>query len=73
MVGLHSGVTQKDLADVRGRYLTVDALRRAISIVTNGTLGVWDPAIWDDGTTAYASDSKYFGAWDQNSTTQWHV
>ena len=25
------------------------------------------------GTTACASDSKHFGAWDQNLTTQWHV
>ena len=24
-------------------------------------------------TTACASDSKHFGAWDQNLTTQWHV
>ncbi len=73
MAGLHSGVTQKDLAYVRGRYLTVEALRRAVSIVTNGTLGVRNPAIWGDGTTACASDSKHFGAWDQNLTTQWHV
>ena len=29
--------------------------------------------IWGDGTTACASDSKHFGAWDQNLTTQWHV
>ena len=73
MAGLHSGVTQKDLAYVRGRYLTVEALRRAVSIVTNGTLKVRNPAIWGDGTTACASDSKHFGAWDQNLTTQWHV
>jgi hypothetical protein len=73
MAGLHSGVSQKDLAYVRSRYLTADALRRAIAIVTNGTLHVRNPAIWGDGTTACASDSKHFGAWDQNLTTQWHV
>jgi TnpA family transposase len=73
MAGLHSGVTQKDLAYVRSRYLTVEGLRRAISIVTNGTLAIRNPAIWGDGTTACASDSKHFGAWDQNLTTQWHV
>jgi TnpA family transposase len=73
MAGLQSGVTQKDLAYVRGRYLTVEALRRAIAIVTNGTLRARNPAIWGDGTTACASDSKHFGAWDQNLTTQWHV
>jgi TnpA family transposase len=73
MAGLESGVTYKDLAYVRRRYLSVDALRRAIAIVTNGTLRVRNPAIWGDGTTACASDSKHFGAWDQNLTTQWHV
>ncbi|WP_034999156.1 Tn3 family transposase [Beijerinckia mobilis] len=73
MAGLQSGVTQKDLAYVRGRYLTVETLRRAIAIITNGTLRARNPAIWGDGTTACASDSKHFGAWDQNLTTQWHV
>ena len=73
MAGLRSGVTYKDLAYVRRRYIGVDALRRAIAIVTNGTLHARNPAIWGDGTTACASDSKHFGAWDQNLTTQWHV
>ena len=26
-----------------------------------------------EGTTACASDSKKFGAWDQNLITEWHV
>ena len=73
MAGLESGVSSKDLAYVRRRYLSGDVLRRAIAIMTNGTLRVRDPAIWGDGTTACASDSKHFGAWDQNLTTQWHV
>jgi TnpA family transposase len=73
MAGLQSGVTYKDLAYVRRRYISVDALRRAIAIVTDGTLRARHPAIWGDGTTACASDSKHFGAWDQNLTTQWHV
>ena len=29
--------------------------------------------IWGDGTTACASDSKQFGAWDQNLMTEWHI
>ena len=73
MAGLRSGVTYKDLAYVRRRYIGVNALRRAIAIVTNGTLHARNPAIWGDGTTACASDSKHFGAWDQNLTTQWHL
>jgi TnpA family transposase len=73
MAALESGVAYKDLVYVRRRYLSVDALRRAIAIVTNGTLHARNPAIWGEGTTACASDSKHFGAWDQNLTTQWHV
>ncbi|MDA8250394.1 MAG: Tn3 family transposase [Rhodospirillales bacterium] len=73
MASLESGVTDKDLAYVRRRYLTVDALRRAVALVTDGTLHARSPALWGDGTTSCASDSKHFGAWDQNLTTQWHV
>ena len=73
MAGLESGVTAKDLSYVRRRYISVDTLRRAIAIVADGTLKARNPAIWGSGTTACASDSKHFGAWDQNLTTQWHV
>jgi hypothetical protein len=31
------------------------------------------PTIWGEGTTACASASKKFGAWDQNLLTEWHV
>ena len=73
MASLESGVTAKDLAYVRRRYISVDTLRRAIAIVADGTLQIRNPAIWGSGTTACASDSKHYGAWDQNLTTQWHV
>jgi len=73
MASLGSEVTTKDLAYVRHRYISVPALREAIAIVANGTLAARNPAIWGDGTNACASDSKHFGAWDQNLTTQWHI
>lgn len=73
MAGLDSGTTARDLAYVRRRYIGVDAMRRAIAIVADGTLHARNPAVWGSGTTACASDSKHFGAWDQNLTTQWHV
>jgi TnpA family transposase len=73
MASLGSGVTTKDLTYVRHRYISVPALRAAIAVVANGTLAARHPAIWGDGTNACASDSKHFGAWDQNLTTQWHV
>ncbi len=73
MNAAHHGATYRDLVYTRRRYITVDQLRKAIAIVTNGTLRARNPAIWGDGTTACASDSKHFGAWDQNLTTQWHL
>jgi TnpA family transposase len=66
-------VTYKDLLYVRRRFLTVDLLRDAIRRVVNATLRVRQPHIWGEGTTACASDSKKFGAWDQNLMTEWHV
>jgi TnpA family transposase len=73
MASLSSGSTYKDLVYAKKRYISIPALRQAVAIVTNGTLNARNPAIWGDGTTACASDSKHFGAWDQNLTTQWHV
>ncbi len=73
MAGLDSGTTARDLAYVRRRYISADAMRRAIGVVADGTLHARNPTIWGSGTTACASDSKHFGAWDQNLTTQWHV
>jgi TnpA family transposase len=29
--------------------------------------------LWGEGTTACASDSKKFGAWDQNLMTEWQM
>jgi TnpA family transposase len=69
----NGGPSYRDLAYARRRYLTSDRLREAIAAVTNGTLRTRDPVIWGEGTTACASDSKHFGAWDQNLMTQWHV
>ena len=55
MAGLESGVTAKDLAYVRRRYISsVDMLRRAIAIVADGTLRARNPAIWGTATTAWS-------------------
>ena len=67
------GATYKDLLYARRRYITVDQLRKAVAVVADGTLRARNPSIWGNGTTACASDSKHFGAWDQNLTTQWHL
>lgn len=68
-----SDITVKDLTYVRQRFIHVDGLRPAIATVTNGTLRARTPGLWGEVTTACASDSKHFGAWDQNLITQWHV
>ena len=73
MAGLESGMTARDLAYVRHRYISTEALHRANAIIANGTMHARNPVIWGAGSTACASDSKHFGAWDQNLTTQWHV
>lgn len=73
MASTHSGTTSKELNYVRHRYINAEALRQAIAIVSNGTLQARNPTIWGNGTTACASDSKHFRAWDQNLTTQWHI
>jgi TnpA family transposase len=63
----------KELLYVRRRYLSIEGLRQAIACVVNATLGVRQPQIWGESTTACASDSKQFGAWDENLLTEWHV
>jgi len=62
-----------DLQYVRRRYLTKEQLRAAIGQVCNAIFQVRQPALWGEGTTACASDSKKFGAWDQNLLTEWHA
>lgn len=67
------GHTYRDLLYVRHRYITKDCLRQAIALVANAIFHVRLPEIWGEGTTACASDSKKFGAWDQNLMTEWHA
>ena len=67
------GDSYKDLLYVRRRYIHPEALRTAIAQVCNAIFAVRHPALWGEGTTACASDSKRFGAWDQNLLTEWHV
>jgi TnpA family transposase len=48
-------------------------LRAAIAEVVNAIFKVRSPHIWGEATTACASDSKKFAAWDQNLLTEWHI
>jgi TnpA family transposase len=71
-VGRH-GFTYKELLHTRRHYLDAEALRDATKRVVNATLAVRHSRIWGEGTTACASDSKHFGAFDQNLMTEWHI
>jgi TnpA family transposase len=62
----------RDVLYVCRRFLTKDALRAAIADVANAIFCVRRPDIWGEGTTACASDSKKYAAWDQNLMTEWH-
>jgi TnpA family transposase len=67
------GESYRDLLYTHNRFLTKDALRAAITEVANAIFRVRLPQIWGEGTTACASDSKKFSAWDQNLMTEWHA
>jgi len=41
--------------------------------IANATFAARQQAIWGTGSTAVASDSTHFGAFDQNIFTEWHA
>ena len=67
------GENYQDLIYVRRRYIHKDQLRSAIAEIVNATFEIRWPHIWGEGTTTCASDSKHFGAWEQNLITQYHL
>jgi len=66
------GEEYKDLLYVRRRFIHKEALHKAITEVANAIFRVRKPQIWGEATTC-ASDSKKFGATDQNLLTEWHI
>lgn len=67
------GTTYSDLRYVRSRYIHKEQLRNAIAHVANAIFEARLSEIWGEGTTACASDSKKFGASNQNLLTEWHI
>ena len=67
------GTTYSDLRYVRSRYIHKEQLRNVIAHVANSIFAIRRAEIWGEGTTACASDSKKFGAWNQNLLTEWHI
>jgi TnpA family transposase len=70
-VGNH-GISESQLQYMRRRFISTEGLRTAIAQVVDATLAIKNPHIWGDTVTWSASDSKQFGAWDQNLRAQWH-
>lgn len=68
-----NGENYQDLLYVRRRYIHKDQLRSAIGDVINAIFEIRNPHIWGEGTTTCASDSKHFGAYNQNLMTQYHL
>ena len=48
-------------------------LRDSPDAMPDATVSIHAPRAKGWGTTACASDSKQFGAWDQNLMTEWHA
>ena len=65
--------TYANLLYVKRNFIHTEHLRNAIAKIVNATLQARLTSIWGDATTACASDSKKFGAWDQNLMTEWHT
>lgn len=70
---VENGISYRELLYVRQRFIRKSALREAIAKVVDATFAIRQPGIWGEGSTACASDSKKFGAWDQNLMTEWHI
>ncbi len=64
--------TYANLLYVKRQFLHKEHLQNAIAEVSNAVLKTRMTNIWGEATTSCASDSKKFGAWDQNLMTEWH-
>ena len=67
------GASYFDLLYILRKFVSKSALRSAIQDVANAIFRCRLPEIWGEATTACASDSTQFGAWDQNLMTEWHA
>ncbi|MGH3518510.1 MAG: Tn3 family transposase [Haloechinothrix sp.] len=66
------GHTEDEIRYTRRRYLTTDATGQIAIEIANATFAARQHTIWGKGSTAVASDSTHFGAFDQNIFTEWH-
>ena len=72
VAGGEHGHSEDELRYVRRRYITVESCRQAARVIANATFAARQAWLWGEGSTAVASDSTHFKAWDQNIFTEWH-
>ena len=65
--------TYDNLRYIKRKYINKDNLRNVNIAVVNAIHKARMERFWGEGTTSCASDSKKFGAWDQNLMTEWHI
>jgi TnpA family transposase len=66
------GPSEHDLYYARRWHLTAELVEGLAVQIANATFATRHRAIWGEGSSAVASDSTHFGAWDQNLFTEWH-
>lgn len=64
--------SEDEIRYARRRYLTAEAARRVAIEIADATFRSRQASLWGEGSTAIASDSTHFGAFDQNIFTEWH-
>ncbi len=69
--GTH-GHGEDEIRYTRRRYLSAEAARRIAIEIANATFAARRTTIWGESSTAIASDSTHFGAFDQNIFTEYH-
>jgi hypothetical protein len=67
------GPSEHDLYYARRWYLTTEPAGALAVQIANATFAARHKAVWGEGSSAVASDSTHFGAWDQNLFTEWHA
>ncbi|MFC7439594.1 Tn3 family transposase [Laceyella putida] len=68
----NTDVTYDNLLYIKRKFIHPENLKAANVRVVNAILKERLTEVWGEATTSCASDSKKFGAWDQNLMTEWH-
>ncbi len=66
------GHGEDEIRYARRRYLTAEAARQIAIETADATFTARQRTLWGEGSTAVASDSTHFGAFDQNTFAEWH-